>query len=282
MKKKVDLHIHSVYSDSDLTPKEIFLCAKKMNLSAIAITDHDTIESFPQAYQLSKEFDIEFIPGIEISCEYKGEEIHILGYFIDGNNKILQNALKDVKELRKDRLIKMAKRANQIGLRVDIDKLLEKVKNKIATRLHLALYLLETNQVNSLQEAFRRFLSPKSPLYIAGFKFSVKEAITLIKEAEGVASLAHPHFLSSPEELIKKFCDWGLDALEVVYPRFTPSMVEYFIQLATKYRLLVTGGSDSHGSFKEFTHIGALEVPYLWVENLKNARERHTIYKKNI
>jgi len=279
--KRVDLHIHSSYSDSDLSIKKIFLYAKKANLKAISITDHDTTQSFREATKLSEELNIEFIPGIEMGCEYKNEEVHILGYFVDEKSPNFRKALKQARELRKNRLIKMARKANLLGLKVDIDRLLEKVKNGVATRLHLAVYLFETEQIPSIKEGFRRYLSSSSPLYVGGVKFSVKEAITLIKEAGGIASLAHPHLLPH-QEWIKEFTNWGLEALEIKYPTINSQKEKSLLKLATKFRLLPTGGSDSHGSFKDFTHIGGVEVSYLWLENLKDARTRYFLYKKNI
>ncbi|OQX87894.1 MAG: hypothetical protein B6D55_01935 [Candidatus Omnitrophica bacterium 4484_70.2] len=278
--KRVDLHIHSSYSDSDLSVKEIFLYAKKMKLEAISITDHDTTQSFREATKLSEEFNIEFIPGIEISCEHKNKEVHILGYFVDEKNPKFRKALEEVRELRKNRLIKMAHKANLSGLKVDIEKLLEKAKNCVATRLHLAVYLFETEQIPSIKEGFRRYLSSSSPLYVGGFKFSVKEAITLIKEAGGIASLAHPHLLPY-QEWVKDFVNWGLEAIEIRYPTVSPQQENSLLKLATKFRLLPTGGSDSHGSFKDFTYIGGIEVPYLWLENLKDARTRYLFHKEN-
>ncbi|MCD6228231.1 MAG: PHP domain-containing protein [Candidatus Omnitrophica bacterium] len=278
--KKADLHIHSHYSDSDLSIQEIFNQAKEKGINSLAITDHDTTEGTEEAINLSKTYGIEFIEGIELSAEYNNAEIHILGYFIDSANKSLVKALENVKDLRKERLIKMAEKINSLGGKVDIDELISRINEKVATRLHLALYMVKKRQVTSIWEAFRKYLSFGRPAYIARIKFSVKEAITLIKEAGGLAVLAHPHFLPS-KEWIAKFRQWGLDGIEVKYPRYTPSMIEQFSQIAEKFELLKSGGSDSHGSYKEFTGVGKVWIPYSWVEKLKNAK-RNLLYKENI
>ncbi|MCD6583848.1 MAG: PHP domain-containing protein [Candidatus Omnitrophica bacterium] len=278
--KKADLHIHSYYSDSDLSIQEIFNQAKKKGIDALSITDHDTVQGIEEALSLSKIYDIEFIEGIELSAEYNNAEIHILGYFIDSTNKSLIEALDNVKDLRKERLIKMAEKINSLGGKVDIDELISRINEKIATRLHLALYMVEKGEVASIWEAFRKYLSFGRPAYIARIKFSVREAIALIKEAKGLAVLAHPHFLPS-KEWIEKFSQWGLDGIEVRYPRYTPSIVEQFSQIAERLGLLKSGGSDSHGSYKEFTSIGEVWIPYTWVERLKNVK-RDLLYKENI
>jgi hypothetical protein len=267
-----DLHIHSSYSDSDLSIEEIFAQASKAEINTIAITDHDTVEGVYQAQEVSKKFGVEFIEGIELSSQYNDIEIHILGYFINPYHTKLLAALSNVKDLRRERLVEMAKKVNCLGGRIDIDELLSRINEKVATRLHLAFYMLETKQINSIWEAFRKYLSPGRPAYVARFKFSVKEAIAIIKEAEGLPFLAHPHFLPG-EAWIKKIADWGLAGVEVVYPRYSSDLISHYTKIAEELGLLKSGGSDSHGSYKEFTSIGKIVVPYSWVEEMKNAKK---------
>ncbi len=272
MNHRADLHIHSCYSDSDLSIRDIFTEAKQKELKAIAITDHDTVEGLIEAERIQKDFGVELIPGVELSCEHKDVEVHILGYFIDCSHPKLVTALEDIKEIRKARLLKMVEKLEKVGIEIDTDKLFESIGNRVATRLHLALHMLQEGKVSSVWEAFKRYLSPGKPAYVARFKFSVREGIQLIKASGGIPALAHPHFLPN-KDWIGDFADWGLMAIEVVYPKFTSQMTDFFVKIAEKYNLFPVGGSDSHGSFKEFTGIGQITIPYGWVENLKKVRD---------
>jgi len=265
---KCDLHIHSNLSDSDMKIEEIFKVASQKNLSTLSITDHDSIEAIEEARKYSKIYNIELIEGIEISAQENNIEVHLLGYFIDSQNGKLKEALKDVKETRKERLLLMAQKLNKLGLKIDREELLSKINNNVPTRLHLGLYLLEKKVVSSLKGAFSKYLSPKSPAYVCRFKFSVKEAISLIKEAKGLAFLAHPHFLPQ-QEWIEKFISFGLDGLEVVYPRLSTKKSAFYENFTVKYDLLKSGGSDAHGTYKEFTEVGAIAIPYEWIERMR-------------
>ncbi|UCC94315.1 MAG: PHP domain-containing protein [Candidatus Omnitrophota bacterium] len=263
-----DLHIHSVFSDSDTPVEEILKVADAKNLSCIAIADHDTVGAMNQARILSRQYHIEFIEAIELSAQEKDCEIHVLGYFIDPLNKKLNDALGGIRELREARLIAMADKLISLGVGVDKEELMARTKDAIPTRLHLALYLVEIGRVRSLWDAFRKYLSPGKPAYVARFKHTAREAIELIKDSGGLAFLAHPYFLAD-QSWIEKFVSFGLDGIEVNYPRFSPSRIAIYENMADKYGLLKSGGSDAHGSYKEFTEIGGVTVPYEWVEAMK-------------
>lgn len=269
--KKCDLHIHSAHSDSDTTIEDIFKAAKEKELSCIAITDHDTVEGMKEAAKFSEIYNIELIEAIELSAQNDNMEVHILGYFIDSKDVKLISALADVKESRRERLILMVEKLNSLGAKVDKEELLLKIGNTIPTRLHLGLHLVQKGVVNSLREAFKRYLSPRSPVYISRFKYSVKEAIALIKDCGGYAFIAHPHFL--PEQSwVNEFLLYGADGLEVIYPRLSAGKTAYYSNIADKHGVLKSGGSDAHGSYKEFTRIGGVTIPYLWVEEMKQKR----------
>ncbi len=268
MERICDLHVHSCYSDSDNTVEEIFRLAKEKRLSCLALTDHDTTAGLAQARHYSQLLGIELINAIEISAQKDNAEVHILGYFIDPQSRALEEALSNIKELRKERLILMLERLNALGLRLDKEEVLERIKDNMPTRLHLGLFLIEKKLVSSLRQAFRKYLSPGKPAYIARFKYSVKEAINLIKESKGLAFLAHPHLLVE-QAWIEEFISYGLDGIEVVYPSFSSQQQLIYKNMAEKFGLLKSGGSDAHGSYKEFTGVGEVYVPYLWVEQMK-------------
>ncbi|MDP2922551.1 MAG: PHP domain-containing protein [Candidatus Omnitrophota bacterium] len=269
LSKKCDLHIHSIFSDSDATIEDIFKKAKEKKLSAIAIADHDTIEGLPQAKHASNIYNIELIEAIELSAQKDNIEVHVLGYLIDSGNTRLQQELAGIRESRKERLVSMIGKLSSLGLKVDSDELIFSIKGAIPTRLHLGLYLVKKGFVKSLRQAFDKYLSPGKPGYIARFKYSVKEAIKLIKSYGGLAFLAHPHLLGE-QSWIEEFVSCGLDGLEVIYPNFSPARIYSYETIADKFGLLKSGGSDAHGSYKEFTEIGAVPVPYEWVEEMKS------------
>jgi len=265
--KKCDLHIHSEYSDSDSKIEDIFKLAKENDISCVAITDHDTIDGLGEAKKFSEIFNIELINGIEISAQKQNIEVHILGYFIDAESPKLKNALSNIKDLRKERLIMMVEKLNSLGLKIDKEEVALKLYDKIPTRLHLALFLMEKGFVKNIKEAFLKYLSYGRPAYVARFKYSPKEAISLIKECGGLAILAHPHLLPD-QSLIEECILYGLDGLEVVYPNSGKNQVIYE-NIVDKFSLLKSGGSDHHGSYKDFTKIGEVFIPYEWVEKMK-------------
>lgn len=271
LSKKCDLHIHSIFSDSDATIEDIFKKAKEKKLSAIAIADHDTIEGLPWAKHASNIYNIELIEAIELSAQKDNIEVHVLGYLIDSGNTRLQQELAGIRESRKERLVSMIDKLNSLGLKVDSDELISNIKGAIPTRLHLGLYLVKKGFVKSLRQAFDKYLSPGKPGYIARFKYSVKEAIKLIKNYGGLAFLAHPHLLGE-QSWIEEFVSYGLDGIEVIYPNFSPARIYSYETIADKFGLLKSGGSDAHGSYKEFTEIGGVSVPYEWVEQIKKRK----------
>lgn len=263
-----DFHIHSIFSDSDASLESIFKKAKDANLAAISLTDHDTVDGIDSALTLGKINNIEVIEGIEVSSQKADIEIHVLGFFVDSKSKVLKDALVNVKELRKERLAAMVDKLNRVGIAISKDELFASIKSAIPTRLHLGLHLVEKGVVKTLIEAFRQYLSPGKPGYVARFKYTVKEAIELIHSAGGLAFLAHPQMLAD-QKWIEEFIKDGLDGLEVVYPRLTKTKSLFYQDLADKHGLLKSGGSDAHGTYKEFTNVGGVTIPYEWVLAMK-------------
>lgn len=163
----------------------------------------------------------------------------------------------------------MADKLNNLGFSLSNEELKAQIGGAIPTRLHLALCLRKKGVVKTLGEAFKKFLSPGKPAYLARFKYTIEEAISLIKGCGGISFLAHPHLLPEPswvEEIISQ----GIQGLEVIYPRFSSARIAYWSDLADKFNLLKSGGSDAHGSYKKFTGVGDVTVPYAWVERMKD------------
>jgi len=269
--KKCDLHIHSAFSDSDATIEEIFKTAKEKGVCAVAITDHDTVDGLIEARKASDTYGVELVEGIELSSQKDDMEIHVLGYFLDSQNPELKKELSDIYILRKERLIKMIDKLKILGLRLDSEEIFEKTKNAIPTRLHLALYLIKKGYAKSIGQAFEKYLSPGKPGYIARFKYSVEEAIKLIKNYGGLAFLAHPNVIPD-QSWIEEFAAMGIDGLEVIYPRFSNAKILMYKNMADKLGILKSGGSDAHGSYRDFTKIGDVTIPYEWLEAMKKKK----------
>lgn len=266
-----DLHLHTDFSDSTFGPEEVVLGAAKAGLSAIAIVDHDTVAGIQPSIDIAKNYNIEVLPGIEFSAEYEGLEVHILGYLIDYKNKALLSKLASLKENRIARVYKIIDKLKGIGVSLDPEAVFDVAKEGTTGRLHIARALVKEGKVKSVFEAFQKYIGDKGPAYYLGFKFSPGEVIKIIKEAGGVAVLAHPYTLHN-DDLIVGFINYGLQGLEVYYPEHSQGMVNFYLELARKHNLLVTGGSDCHGSAKPDIKIGCIKVPYELVEELKKVK----------
>ncbi|MGQ9645562.1 MAG: PHP domain-containing protein [Thermodesulfobacteriota bacterium] len=277
----VDLHLHTTASDGVMTPAEIVNYAKKRGLLAIAITDHDTIEGVEEALLEGEKIGFEVIPGIEISAEHSPGSMHLLGYFIDIHCPLLKKRLEYLQKARAERNPKIAERLNQLGIDISLEEVLKASGGGQLGRPHFAQVLIEKGYVRSFQEAFEKFLKKGAPAYVEKMRFSPEESIHFIREASGVAVLAHPKTLqvdgySELESLILRLVREGLRGIEVYYPEHSGAEIAQYKALAEKHGLLITGGTDYHGIEKNGLEIGVgrgdMNLPYWIVENLKAER----------
>ncbi len=206
-----------------------------------------------------------------MSAQREEIEVHVLGYFIDSQDQHLSKELSDIYTLRKTRLVDMIEKLKSIGLKLNSEDIFRKTKNAIPTRLHLALYLIEKGYAKSVGDAFKKYLSPGKPGYIARLKYSVEEAIELIKRYGGLAFLAHPIVLPD-QSWIEEFIAMGMDGIEAVYPRFSHAKTLLYKNMADSLGVLKSGGSDAHGSYRDSTSIGTVAIPYEWVMAMKNKK----------
>jgi len=279
----VDLHLHTTASDGVLSPSEIVRYAKAKGLQAIAITDHDTIDGCEEGLSEGERIGFEVIPGIEISAEYSPGSMHILGFFLDIHHPLLNERLEYLQKARAERNPKMVAKLNQLGMEVTYEEVLKASGGGQVGRPHFANVLLEKKYVRNFQEAFERFLKKGAPAYVDKFRFTSKEALHFIHEARGVAVLAHPNTLgvkrySELEKLVHQLVDEGLKGIEVYYPEHSAVEVAQYKNLADRYSLLSTGGTDYHGIEKNELDIGVgrgeMRLPYSIVENMKAVRNR--------
>ncbi|MEI6631083.1 MAG: PHP domain-containing protein [bacterium] len=271
--KFADLHLHTVFSDGTYSAQELISESKKAGLSAIAIVDHDTVSGVLPSLEEASAFGIEVIPGIELTAEHEGLEVHILGYLVDYRSQVFLEKLESLKNNRIERIYKITDKLKLIGVNLSPQAVFDISGSGTVGRLHVARAMLKEGLVNSVYEAFRKYIGDKSPAYVLGFRLSPLEAIRLIKEAGGVPVLAHPYILNN-DGLIPLFTSYGLRGLEVYYPEHTQGMINAYLELAAKYGLLVTGGSDCHGNAKPEVKIGSVKIPYELVERLKEESKK--------
>lgn len=285
--KVVDLHVHSTESDGTLSPQELIYTAKKAGLSAIALTDHDTVSGIIKATPIAQECGIELIPGIELSTQYrmptqKGDtkEIHVVGLFIDPTNPLLLEKTKEFRECRDNRNVDMIAALQREGLNITMESLTAENPDSVITRGNIARYLYKHGQIKSVQEAFDKYIGDDCRCYVSRFKVTPMEAVELIKQAGGIAILAHPllyHLSSvSMQRLVDDLKAVGLDGIEAIYSTYSVRDEHLMKKFAADNGLLVSGGSDFHGSTKPTIQLGTgrgnLFIPYSILEHMKNTR----------
>lgn len=271
MQAFADLHIHTYYSDSTSSPQEVVDDAIKAELSCIAITDHDIVEGVAPVTAAAAAHGIEVIPGIELSSELEGVDIHILGYFIDYNKGPLFDKIESFLEGRVARMKTMLMNLKAVGVNnIEYEEVAALTKSRAVGRAHLATLLLQKGWVTSMKGAFEKYIGPGCPGYAPKFQQTPFEAIDLINQAGGVAAMAHP-MLTQKDELIPRFVKAGMKGLEVYYPNTMDTVVQFYARIAKKHGLIATGGSDAHGKAKPYTWVGKRSVEYSTVEQMKQA-----------
>lgn len=247
----IDLHVHTTMSDGELTPKEIITLAKKEGIKVIAITDHDTIDGISQAREECIKNGIEFIPGIELSAIDNGKEVHVLGYYIDEKNIEFNDFCNKSIQKRNERNIKFVDLLNRLNVDISMEEIQNSTDSRVISKIHFADCLLKRKNTTYFREAFKKYFNKKEFKCIKGEFPSVEECIKNIKKAGGVAVLAHPKILNHNqqvlEEKIKEYKSFGLDGVECYYTGHTNSEMREYCNLANKYDLFVTGGTDYHG-----------------------------------
>lgn len=247
---KVDLHIHTTYSDGAFSPEAIVDTALECGLNCIALTDHDNILSYPiaQKYVTSNHKKLEIIQGVEINTIYKGYEVHILGYFPDVNNADFQNMLKFQQNARIHQAREMTTLLNKKeGIRIkfeDIKKLV--AEGGSIGRPHIAKAITNAGGTSSVMEAYAKYINDESPVYIKRKTVSPHDACEVINDAGGIPVFAHPIDVEISESLTKELVSYGLRGIEAYHRKHSPAVVEYYSSLAEKFGLIITGGSDFH------------------------------------
>jgi 3',5'-nucleoside bisphosphate phosphatase len=280
----IDLHIHSTASDGTLSPAEILKLAQKLELRAIAITDHDTIDGSKEALQAGIPPSVKFITGVEISASSPPSishagSFHILGYSIRLDDPQLNKTLDLLQKARKNRNPKIVKRLNAMGFEFSIEDVSSEVGDGQLGRPHIARYMLKRGFVKSIDEAFRKYIAQGRPAYVDKYRVECERAIEIILDAGGIPVLAHPILLNfNKNETVDLFAllkDMGLKGIEAYYPEHPPDMTAFYVELAQRYGFLKTGGTDFHGSLKPDIQMGSgrgnFFVPYEIYEKIVSA-----------
>ena len=256
----VDLHVHSTKSDGSYTPTELVNYALEKGLSAFALTDHDTTDGIEEALEAAKGKNIEVIPGIEFSSEYEGKDIHILGLNINHTNPDFLKQLEQFQKTRFARNQKMIELLNLNGFNITPEGIKKRFGNAVITRAHYAILMVEGGYVKDKDVAFHKYLNPGCLCYVPRTKVSVTDAVEIILKAEGKPVLAHPLLykltLRELENLVSLLKPAGLQGIEAIYSSNKWDDESRMKQLAKKYDLFITGGTDFHGTAKPTLDLG--------------------------
>jgi predicted metal-dependent phosphoesterase TrpH len=248
MAVEVDLHLHTLASDGRLTPTELVRLVASQGLKCVAITDHDTTEGLAEAYEAAKEFPgLRIIPGIELSADIPGDEVHVLGYFLDYMNLEFQEQLQQFRAGRVDRAKLMVEKLDTLGVHLEWERVQAIAGDGAVGRPHIALAMVEAGYCKEPKEAFPEYLSRNGLAYVERSKLTPEGAVKIIRNVGGVAVLAHPAYMNDMESGIANLSKCGLTGMEVHYAQYDDDTVRKLARLAREYQLIPCGGSDYHG-----------------------------------
>ncbi len=266
---KVDLHIHTTASDGNLTPSEVVDMAHSIGLAGIAITDHDCVDGVDEALQAGRRLGIDIVPGVEISTRSaEGNDVHILGYFVDGDNDRLKELLFKASSERNVRARKIVDKLADCGVRLDYDEVLERSGGGVVGRPHIARELVSKGYCYSVASAFGKYLSKKGCAYVARASVGCEEAVRTVVQSGGVACVAHAGKIKN-DGVIVGLIEHGLRAIEVYHPDHLSAARRFYTRFAKKHGLIIVGGSDAHCHPVGGTCVGDVTVGYGAVEELR-------------
>lgn len=263
------MHVRTTLSVGRLTPEEVVKSAGEKGLAAIAIVEHDTVEAIPEAVAVSKLFDVELIPSVELVYEEGMRNAHIIGYFIDWHKRRLRSEIARAQVMRANRITSTLERLRELGIQLSYEDVLREAgDSRIIARTHIAAQLVRMRMVKNMREAFERYFEPGKPAHVPTEQRPLHVLVDLIHEAGGVAALAHPKF-GQAEKFIPRLVREGLRGIEVYHPAHTPAERRRFRKIARKYKLIRVGGTDSGAG-----SVGDMTVSYRVVEQLRKSIRR--------
>ena len=259
--RRADLHTHSTASDGTFSPTQLIEYAHEKGLAAIALTDHDTVAGLDEAMEAGSRYDdLEVIPGIEFSTEYEGRDVHIVGLYMDYRNRDIQDRLQEFVDSRVVRNRKMCRLLTEHGVPMDFDELQAEYPDSVITRAHYAAFMIKKGYVGSNQEAFERYIGDNCECFVPREKITPEKAVSMILQAKGVPILAHPILYGMSDSrlriLTERLKSAGLMGIEAIYSTYTQADERQIRAIAADYDLLISGGSDFHGSNKPDIDLG--------------------------
>ena len=263
-----DLHLHTNFSDGTYTPEQLARHGRRHGLSVMALTDHDTVEGCARMEAECGQLGIEFIAASELTADWGGNELHLIGYFLDTQNPRLLSELLRFQLVRQNRIREMCAKLNQLGIPLAAESVFAIANCKAPGRPHVGRALVQSGHCATLDEAFDRYLKKHRPAWVPKCKMSALEAIELVHQAGGLAVMAHPG-LNRTDEIIPDLVASGLDGLECFHSRHSTSASQHYSLMAERLGLLVTGGSDCHGMNKGKPLIGSIKLPLDYVRKMK-------------
>ena len=277
----IDLHVHTTMSDGTLSPAEVVRYASRQGLKAIAVTDHDTVAGVLPAQREGDRLGIEVVAGVEISSHWAHGILHVLGYFILLDDPDLLTCLEFLKKGRLDRVPRIIARLEDCDVHISLDDVNQVAAGGVPGRPHVATVLVQKGHAKKLQDAFDRYLKKGRHGYVEKVKLQPAEAIKVISRAGGVPVLAHPYSLNEEqfhrmEKILAELMEYGLKGIEAYHPKHTEKQTQAYLELAEKLRLVVTGGTDFHGTNKPEVELGVFPasepLPYTLLAKLKDSR----------
>ncbi len=275
MNAKVDLHMHTSFSDGAYSPTELVLKAKDAGLTTISITDHDSVNGLYEAITVGKDIGVEVIPGLEISTDIEDKEVHLLAYHVDIENEELRKYLAFFRDERFHRAKRMVQKLRNLGLSITLDDVLAQASNSAIGRPHVAYALVDLGIISNYYEAFDKFIGDNGPAYERKIHVSVQSALKLINDSSGLSIIAHPGYMK--ESILINLIKAGVDGIEVIHPSHNENQIRFYKGIVNQYCLLETGGSDFHGGKKaDEDNLGKYYISYNYLEAMKNMLQKNT------
>lgn len=271
-----DLHTHTSFSDGELSPEELIREAEKVGIKVLGIADHDTME----ALRHLPETEIEIVPGCELSLKEEKKDIHLLVYYPELNSE-LEKMLTKFRKIRYERVKKIVEKLNNLGVNITFEEVYDSADTSSFGRPHIAKVMIKKGIVNSIDEAFDKYLGVGKPAYVPKFKLTVQEGIRLAIESSGIPIIAHPGLDNLSEDFLLYLKELGMKGVEVFHPDHTREKEEELLEFALSNDLLVSGGSDFHGKNHEGKDkLAKRTLPYNFFEKIKEYKNEKMSYSK--
>ena len=269
MAKKIqaDLHVHTSASDGTFAPREVVERAAGIGLNVIAITDHDTMNGIAEAQQCAAGHGVNVIAGVEISTFHGEQEFHVIGLYTDLVSATFLEKLEEMRRARHDRIFEMVGKLREMGIDLDGQEIIDSADGGSAGRTHVAQALMDHGHVDTLSEAFYKYVGDRGPAFVPKKFMSVEDAIIAIRKVGGVSILAHPG-VTDRDGYIPIFAQMGLNGLEAFYPTYSREQTTHYLDMANRMGMVVGGGSDCHGKRRTDIMLGRVRVPGIYVERI--------------